>query len=135
MTPQQEEIYWIYIKWLAVPPADRTPKSLQEFSVRYSIDLVDLMTFQEQKTFGDDLNKETMKWAKRKTPAMLHSLHDKYQTTQSPQDFKVWQDAIKYAEENEKVTTLSDLVDNFSISEEQAVRVAQRIIEKYGKGK
>lgn len=123
--------YDIYVKWMAIPAANRIPKTQPEFLEKYELVEADLYEYQQRKTFGDDVNKETMAWAKRKTPAMLHALYGKYQQTKNPADLRIWQDAIKYSEENQKQTSLEDLVSEFQLSENQLVSIAYRILALY----
>jgi hypothetical protein len=126
-----DSIYKVYIKWLSVPAPQRTPKSKDEFKERYKITDQELFEFQERKTFGDDLNKETMLWAKRRTPEMMHTLFNKYQESKAPQDLKVWQDAIQYSEENAKQTSLEELMEEFKVEPQQLCDMAYRILEVY----
>lgn len=128
---QDDTTYRIYVKWMATPTSSRIPKSVPEFLTRHNLTQADLFEFQEYKTFADDLNKETMAWAKRKTPAMLHLLYEKYVSSKNPADLRIWQDAIKYHEENQKQTSLEDLVSDFKMSENQLVSIAYRILSIY----
>lgn len=127
----KEDIYWVYVKWLSLPKAQRKPRSNEDFCTLYSLSPADLFTFQESKTFAEDLNRETMKWAKRKTPEMLHVLYEKYKESKNPQDLKVWQDAIKEHNESQVQTTLEDLVAEYEISETQLCSLAYRILAVY----
>ena len=126
-----DTIYKIYVKWMATPTQSRKPKTQEEFLSRYELTQADIFEYQERKTYPDDLSKETMNWAKKKTPAMLHVLYEKYLETKNPQDLKIWQDAIKYSEENQKQTSLEDLIDEYELSENQLVAIAYRILDTY----
>ena len=128
---KKEDIYWVYIKWLSIPKAERQPPNKKTFAEKFDLLPADLFAFQEEKTFADDLNKETMKWAKRKTPEMLHVLYDKYQDTKNPQDLKVWQDAIKEHNDSQVETSLEDLIAEYEISENQLCALAYRILAVY----
>jgi hypothetical protein len=128
---KKEDIYWVYVKWEALPASQRKPSSREEFCLRYDLTLADLFSFQEAKSYSDDLNNETMKWAKRKTPEMLHVLYEKYRSTKNPQDLKIWQDAIQEHEKTQVQTTLDDLVAEYEISETQLCSLAYRILAVY----
>lgn len=126
-------IYRIYIKWLSIPKDERRPPTLDDFCSQYDIEPSTILHFQDNKSFSDDLNKETMKWAKKKTPEMIHTLYQKYKDSRSPQDLRIWQDAIKYEDEHKKATTLEDLISEFKTTPEQLLQIAERIIKKYDK--
>lgn len=128
---KKENIYWVYVKWLALPKNQRLPKTNEEFLQKYDLLPADLFSFQESKEFADDLNKETMRWAKRKTPEMLHLLYQKYQETKNPADLKIWQEAIRDHDESQVQTTLNDLVEEYEVTENQLTALAYRILALY----
>lgn len=128
---KKEDIYWVYVKWKALPTSQRRPTTNEDFCIKYNLSLADLFAFEESKSFSEDLNNETMKWAKKKTPEMLHVLYEKYRSTKNPQDLKIWQDAIKEHEETQVQTTLDDLIAEYEISETQLCSLAYRILAVY----
>jgi len=126
-----DELYKVYLKWLALPPQDKKPKTKIEFAERYKITPADLLSFEDRETFSEDLMVEMKKWAKRKTPELIHILYDKYAKSKSPNDLKVWMDVIKEVKDkNEEPQTVNNIVNIFNPSDDQRKQIAERITRR-----
>jgi hypothetical protein len=126
-----EELYKVYIKWMALPLNDKKPRTKTEFAEKHKITAADLLGFEDRETFGEDVLSEMKKWAKRKTPELIHILYDKYSKSKSPNDLKVWMDVIKdVKEKNEEPQTVNNIVNIFNPNDEQKRQIAERITRR-----
>lgn len=114
-----------------MPSSDRKPKSKMEFAEKYKITAADLLAFEDRETFGEDLLVEMKKWAKRKTPELIHILYDKYAKSKSPNDLKVWMDVIREVKDKDELPqTVNNIVNIFNPNEEQRKQIAERITRR-----
>lgn len=132
MEPSQlDKIYQVYIKWMALPPIDKKPPTKTLFAEHYKLQPADLLRFEDRETFGDDVMSEMKKWARRKTPELIHILYDKYSKTKSPNDLKVWLDVVKdIKEKGEEPQTVNNIVNVFNPTDEQRRQIAERITRR-----
>jgi hypothetical protein len=126
-----EELYKVYIKWMSLPQADKKPATKTLFAERHKIPPADLLAFEDRETFGEDLMSEMKKWAKRKTPELLHILYDKYAKSKSPNDLKVWMDVIKDVKDKDDTPqTVNNIVNIFNPNDDQRKQIAERITRR-----
>lgn len=131
MEPSQlDKIYQVYIKWMALPPSDKKPSTKTLFAEKYEIQPADLLRFEDRETFGEDVMSEMKKWARRKTPELIHILYDKYSKTKSPNDLKVWLDVVKEVKEKDEPQTVNNIVNVFNPTDEQRRQIAERITRR-----
>jgi hypothetical protein len=124
----KEQIYYIYLKWTALPASDRKPKTKLEFAAAYNLTATDLLGFEDRETFGEDVLVEMKKWAKRKTPELIHILYDKYAKSKSPNDLKVWMDVIREVKDKgDEPQTVNNIVNIFNPNDDQKRQIAERI--------
>lgn len=125
---KQADLYRIFVKWHSVPKKDRQPASISEFCERYKLTASDIISFQDSDSFSRDLHNETMKWAKRKTPELLHILYEQYLVSHSQTDLRLWLEAVKYIgtdKENIPPGT-TNIVNIFNPTDEQRKQILER---------
>lgn len=126
-TPQ--EIYRTYIKWLTLPKRDRIPKTQEEFCQRLGTNAADLMAIQDMETFEEDLLNEMLKWAKRRTPELIHGLYERFEKKEaSSMDLKLWMETVHADRPTGKGESPSttNIINIFNPTDEQRRQIFER---------
>ncbi len=125
------QIYKIYLQWLSLPKKNRKLKTHDEFCSRYNLTPTQLLEFQDSGSFGEDLKEETIKWAKRQLPELLHLLYDTYTKSKSSADLRLFLEAASLLKkEDSPGSSQTNILNIFNISDEQRQKILERVAKK-----
>lgn len=88
-----EEQYKKYLEWRARPRKSKSAtekETVDDYCVREKVSRETLLTFTERESFPDDLLAETLKWARVKTPELLHTVYATIEKNKSVADLERW---------------------------------------------
>ena len=135
-SPDLKTIYDTYLKWLAMPEEDRAIKSIKEWCENYGVTQVQILDFQDLPNFSDDLHAEVLKWAKKKTPELIHLLYKTYLKTKSATDFRAWIEAVQFNRSSSPQDPSSPAGTNifniFNVTDEQRRKILERAGRRAG---
>ena len=86
--------YPLFIAWYAKPIDERNPPSLEGFCEKYKITKADIAEYSLRSEFFNDLKNESLAWAKRQTPEIIHILYNKIKKDRTSADIKAWLEMI-----------------------------------------
>lgn len=94
----REERYKLFVKWSATPKETKLeqniPTSMSSFAIQYQIPITELEEFNESDNFPDDVEREAIRWGKRRLPELIHLTHKKYLETNKVEYLKVFRELI-----------------------------------------
>lgn len=126
----QSEKYKLLVKWMAIPEeskiAQNLPRSIDQLRERYNISLKDLNSFFEMESFPDDVEREAIRWGKRKIPELIHIVYKKYIETKKPEHLRLFKELLSIKEENQS----QNQYNFFNLDEKAKEQLTKRILAR-----
>ncbi len=117
--------YRTYLKWRVAAPKERGAEKTEiDFMAKFDLEDKHIIAFVNEPAFLDDLQRETLIWAKSKTPDLLHILMDEIKDGKKSADIERF---ITIAHElNKKDDDKTQVQNNFFITDEQYQKIVAR---------
>lgn len=117
--------YRMYVKWRSVSPKERgAEKNEVDFMKKFDIEDRHIVAFVNEPSFTDDLTRETLIWAKSKTPDLFHMLMKEIEDSKRSADIERFMEMAHELNEKEKGNTM--IQNNIFLTDEQYHKIIAR---------
>lgn len=128
-------VYEMFVRWSALPPMERKPPTVQEFSKTFKVTAEQIANFKERKGYYDQLEQHAKDWGRAKLPELIHTLYHQSKESKKSQDIERFKNMVTEKKESDGNTyNTVNLINPSNEQYEQIIKREARELDVEGQG-
>lgn len=117
-------VYNVFVRWSALPPTERRPSTVKDFSKTFKVTAKQIADLKERKGYYDELEQHAKNWGRAKLPELIHTLYNESKKSRKSQDIERFKNMVTEKKESEGNTF--NTVNLINPSNEQYEQILKR---------